>query len=155
MMKLGTWMDYLRENNLYDNTRIIIVSDHGYNLQNLFSDSNRYDNDKFDVSSYKPLLLVKDFDSRELKIDNTFMTNADTPSIAFKELIENPVNPFTHQSITDDAKTIEKIRIASTGNYLISNYTRDEKKFKDLDWILLDRTDSSDIGSWQLISNKK
>ena len=27
---LGDWFDYLRANNLYDNTRIIIVSDHGH-----------------------------------------------------------------------------------------------------------------------------
>ena len=26
----GNWFDYLRENGVYDNTRIILVSDHGY-----------------------------------------------------------------------------------------------------------------------------
>ena len=29
---LGEWFDYLRENGVYDNTRIIIVADHGSNL---------------------------------------------------------------------------------------------------------------------------
>ena len=52
-----------------------------------------------DAMSYKSLLLVKDFDSQELTTDNTFMTNADTPSIALSGLIDNPVNPFTGHAI--------------------------------------------------------
>ena len=31
-LQLGNWFDYLRENDVYDNTRIIIVSDHGEGL---------------------------------------------------------------------------------------------------------------------------
>ena len=43
-----------------------------------------------------PLLLVKDFNSREpLKTDSTFMTNADVPSIALEGIADNAVNPFT------------------------------------------------------------
>ena len=29
MLQLGRWFDYLRENGVYDNTRIIVMSDHG------------------------------------------------------------------------------------------------------------------------------
>ena len=29
---LGDWFDYLRENGVYDNTRIILVADHGRDL---------------------------------------------------------------------------------------------------------------------------
>lgn len=32
LLRLGEWMDYLRQENVYDNTRIIIVSDHGRDL---------------------------------------------------------------------------------------------------------------------------
>ena len=54
---------------------------------------------------YNPLLLVKDFDCNdELKIDDRFMTNADTPLLAFAGLIENPVNPFTGNPIDDTGK---------------------------------------------------
>ena len=37
MIQLGNWLDHLREIGVYDNTRIIIVSDHGWPLDN-FSD---------------------------------------------------------------------------------------------------------------------
>ena len=36
---------------------------------------------------------------------NEFMTNADTPTIAFKDIVENPVNPFTGKKINSDEKT--------------------------------------------------
>ena len=32
ILRLGEWLDYLRANDVYDNTRIIIVSDHGRGL---------------------------------------------------------------------------------------------------------------------------
>lgn len=34
-----------------------------------------------DLMSFNPLLLVKDFDSQEFRVDDTFMTNADTPPL--------------------------------------------------------------------------
>lgn len=35
MLRLGEWFDYLREEGVYDNTRIILVSDHGYRLEQI------------------------------------------------------------------------------------------------------------------------
>jgi len=53
-----------------------------------------------------PLYMVaeswqdKDFNAKgEMKTNMTFMTNGDVPSLAMKELIKNPVNPFTSNSI--------------------------------------------------------
>ena len=34
----------------------------------------------------------------------TFMTNADTPTIAFEGVIENPINPFTGKTVNSDIK---------------------------------------------------
>ncbi len=48
--------------------------------------------------------MVKDFDSKEFKIDNSFMTNADAAVLSCKDLIENPVNPFTGKKIDDSEK---------------------------------------------------
>ena len=152
MMKLGKWMDYLRENGVYDNTRIIIVSDHGYNLNNLFSGSDGESDTAFDVSSYKALLLVKDFGSTELKTDDTFMTNADTPSLAFEGLIDNPVNPFTGKKLTGDAGNRSEYHIASTDIVSPNNYDRAEKKFKSLKWIEFKRDDDGGE-SWNIMKN--
>ena len=103
-LTLGEWFDYLKENGVYDNTRIILVADHGRDLGQ-FEDLIM-DNGKLDVQHVNPILLVKDFNSKgELKTDNTFMTNADTPSIAMEGIIDDPVNPFTGKKIDTSEKT--------------------------------------------------
>ena len=83
MMQIGNWLDYLRENDVYDNTRIIIVSDHGrplYHMDELVVDGE-------DLNFYFPLLLVKDFNSTEFTVSDEFMTNADVPTLATMGLI--------------------------------------------------------------------
>lgn len=107
---LGQWFDYLRENGVYDNTRIILVSDHAHSLY-LFDDtaiaSDNGENsiaDNMDLIHYNPLLMVKDFGSEGFTVDQTFMTNADVPLLATGNIIENPVNPFTQNSLTDSLK---------------------------------------------------
>lgn len=106
MIQLGKWFDYLRENDVYDNTRIIIVADHGQPLgdfDELVMDDGT--NDLKNVEGYYPLLLVKDFDSREFTTSHEFMTNADVPTLATKDLISNPTNPFTGNAINSNEKT--------------------------------------------------
>ena len=49
--------------------------------------------------------MVKDFDSNELVTSDTFMTNADVPTLATENLVENAVNPFTGKPINSDEKT--------------------------------------------------
>ncbi len=90
---LGNWFDYLRENGLYDNTRIILVSDHGQTLGQF--DNLYIDHLSFDAESVNPILMVKDFGSNEFTVSYDFMTNADAPYLAAEGLIDNPVNPFT------------------------------------------------------------
>lgn len=107
MLRLGEWFDYLRENNVYDNTRIILVADHGRNL-NQFEELIRDDGTDFfkDVELYYPLLMVKDFESEEFTTSNTFMTNADVPTIAVGGLIPEAKNPFTGKTIHSAEKTV-------------------------------------------------
>ena len=108
--ELCNWFDYLRENDAYDNTRIIIVSDHGRDLE-LYPDLVFETSDgpygepiKLDTLMLDCMLLVKDFDSQEFTTDTQFMTNADTPTLAFKDLVDNPVNPFTGNPINSNPK---------------------------------------------------
>lgn len=105
MLLLGDWFDALRESGAYDNTRIILVSDHGFYLgmrEDALADPD--DNHK-DIELYTPLLMVKDFDSHGFTTSEEFMTNADVPTLAATELIENPVNPFTGNVISSAEKT--------------------------------------------------
>jgi hypothetical protein len=100
LKRLGDWLVFLKENGVYDNTKIILVADHGSSENHVFNVAL-----PFNVNNYNPLLLVKDFNSAgELRTDNTFMTNADVPFLAFENLIDNPVNPFTGKEISNDAK---------------------------------------------------
>jgi membrane protein insertase Oxa1/YidC/SpoIIIJ len=129
LKRLGDWFDFLKENDVYDNTRIILVSDHGADEQ--------YVNDNtglpFNVYNYNPILMVKDFNASEvLKTDNTFMTNADVPFLAFENIVDNPVNPFTRTKISNGAKK-NPLYIAISGNLYLegpdtTQFTLDPQK---------------------------
>lgn len=99
-IQLGKWFDYLRENNCFDNTRIIIVADHGAILP-----LNEFKNfpDPNIPAGFNPLLLVKDFDSNApFQTDTTFMTNADTIFFATEGLPVSTINPFTQKELKPD-----------------------------------------------------
>lgn len=99
---IATFIKYLKTNGVYDNTRIIIVADHGYDAT---VNSNYDDFFNRNVMSFNPLLFVKDFNAYgPYKTDYTFMTNADVPLLALKDITQNPVNPFTHKQLSADYK---------------------------------------------------
>ncbi len=108
MLMLADWFDYLREQGVYDNTRIIIVSDHGYPHAQfedlLFDEGDPYDRTRLNVNSFNPLFMVKDFDAHGFTTSDEFMTNADTPTIALAGIVDNPVNPYTGNPINNDEK---------------------------------------------------
>ncbi|MCR5287313.1 MAG: membrane protein insertase YidC [Saccharofermentans sp.] len=98
-LTLGEWFDYLREKGVYDNTRIILVSDHGHNL-------GQFDvkcNDR-DMEFFMPLLMFKDFNAKGFTVNEDFMTNGDTPVLATAGIIRDPVNPFTGKPLNSNAK---------------------------------------------------
>ena len=105
MIQLGNWFDYLRENGVYDNTRIILVADHGQHLEHL--DELMMDDGETtsrDVEHFYPLLMVKDFNCDEFNTSYDFMTNADVPTLATRDLVDNPTNPFTGKPINSNEK---------------------------------------------------
>ncbi len=105
LIQFGNWLDYLRENGVYDNTRIILVADHG-NCIGQFDELILDDGSDIlkDAQYYYPLLMVKDFNSDEFTTSTEFMTNADVPTLATQGVIENPVNPYTGKPINNDEK---------------------------------------------------
>ena len=98
-IQLGVWFDYLRENGVWDNTRIILVSDHGAGLEQFGINC-----ENFNMEAYMPLLMVKDFNATGFTVCEDFMTNGDTPTLATADIIEDPVNPFTKIPINSDFK---------------------------------------------------
>ena len=104
--EIAKWIQYLKENSVYDNTRLIIVSDHGYRLGQYYGIDKWEDND---IECLNPVLMVKDFNADgDFHADQRFMTNADVPALAAEDLIENPENPFTGKKINSDKKDKEQ-----------------------------------------------
>jgi YidC/Oxa1 family membrane protein insertase len=99
---LGKWFTYLKDNNVYNNTRIIIVSDHGWNVNaGLLSQVKLPEGQN--IQNFNPLLMIKDFNAAgDIKTDYAFMTNADVPLLALDSLVQNPVNPFTHRPLGNE-----------------------------------------------------
>ena len=119
LMAVAKWIDYLKENGCYDNTRIIIVADHGFGLGNFPEIKLVGTGMPVDGEWFTPLLMVKDFGSHgSLVQSEEFMTNADTPYLASKDVIEDPVNPFTGNKLTTDAKNGE-IKIFFSGEWSV------------------------------------
>ena len=66
-IQLGEWFDYMRANGVYDNTRIILVSDHGKDLNQFGINCNGQN-----LESFMPLLMVKDFNAKGFKIKSFY-----------------------------------------------------------------------------------
>ncbi|MEX0986486.1 MAG: membrane protein insertase YidC [Bacteroidales bacterium] len=100
---LSDWIHWMKKNEVYDNTKIIIVSDHG---PHWWSFKGEVDTNipvipnarvkKINEASMGlfALMLVKDFHSQgELKEDWRFMSNADVSAIIFNENDPTKVEP--------------------------------------------------------------
>ena len=150
MLKLGEWFDYLREQGVYDNTRIILVSDHG-KVMNLYQDMKLDFQIGGDMFMFNPFLMVKDFGASGFETDNRFMTNADTPSLAFDSLIEDPVNPYTGEHINSDGKNADILYVAGVmpGEWNINK--NHGNTFKAMQWLSVKKEDIFDVRNWRYV----
>ena len=102
LLQVAKWLEYLKGNDCYDNTRIIIVSDHGRYISLPQFREMQYGTE---YAGFTPLFMVKDFYATgKLKTDDTFMTNADTIFFATADLPVSKKNPFTKNVMTDFIK---------------------------------------------------
>ncbi|MDR2768839.1 MAG: YidC/Oxa1 family membrane protein insertase [Treponema sp.] len=148
LLRFGEWLDALRENGVYDNTRIIIVSDHGSGVGGLLAgaplaipETNR--------ERVNPILLVKDFNAHgELSLNGSFMTNADVPLLALKGIVEKPVNPFTGKILAESKSGGALITI----NHIPMAYQHDKYvfKIKKDQWVLV-RDNILEENNWRQI----
>jgi len=112
-LQIGEWFEELKKNNVYDNTRIIIVSDHGRDINAMIADT------ELNIPGvrrelYNPVLLFKDFNSNgKIRTDMSFMTNADVPVLAL-DSVAKTINPFSGKSLRENTK--------SKGIFICSSY---------------------------------
>ncbi|MBO5690353.1 MAG: hypothetical protein J6R96_00645, partial [Spirochaetaceae bacterium] len=110
LLVLGEWFSLMKLHDVYNNTRIIIVSDHGIGSgvmeRELFDTFKIDDGSGYSKNSFRSLLLYKDFDAEGgIKTDMTFMSTADVPVLALKEIVQNPINPFTGKKLDSTIKS--------------------------------------------------
>lgn len=149
LLKLGEWFDYMKEEDVYDNTRIILVSDHG---EKLYQREDMVLNDGMDIMAYYPLLMVKDFDSTGFEISEEFMTCADVPNLAVRDVIEEPINPFTGKKIGSSEKTAHaQYVMESDKNNIFEN---NGNQFLPARWYAV-REDMRKPENWILLSEKE
>ena len=146
ILKVAEWLDWMKENDVYDNTRIIIVGDHGFGL-------NQFDlltEDGTDIQNFIPLLLMKDFDSHGFSVSNDFMTNADGFYFAINGIIDNPINPFTNNPLNDNKKFNNQINIIYNENRMqdMQNYCYDKSKWYTVDENIYEKNNWTYIGEY-------
>ena len=154
---LGQYFDYLRQMGVWDNTRIIIVADHGIPL--LCRDTtipNCYDEGFGNrIDGYNPVFMVKDFGSTGFTINEEVITNADLPYVAVNGLIDNPVNPFTGNPIIPLTEFDGVICAYDSWDVNVetdTGATGDDVRFIDGYWFVFDGTNVLDRSSWYLVA---
>ena len=110
LCRMADWFDWMRENGVYDNTRIIILADHGGPLSQFDLETA----DGTDLEQFMPLLMMKDFGATGFSVSEELMTNADGVSFAVKDIIDNPVNPFTGNSLERNEQNKDNIKIITS-----------------------------------------
>jgi hypothetical protein len=92
METMAAWIRWMKKNDVYDNTKIIIVSDHGthwkrFNRElDIDNPFKNVDDERIPLNymlDLNPIILVKDFNSRKpFSEDWRFLSNMDAPDIA-------------------------------------------------------------------------
>lgn len=98
-----------------------------------------------------PLMLVKDFNADTFTVSDEYMTNADVPTLAFRDLIEDPVDPATGAPVTDAQKQ-ESVHIFHSDEWNISE--NNGAAFHDGHWLTLDTSKAIyDPAAWSEIAD--
>ena len=148
ILLLSKWVDYLKQNDVYNNTRIIFVADHGipYGMTDIKLFNTLLPTGDL-LNGFMPLLMFKDFNSAgSLTTDNTFMTNADVPFLVLKDIIMDPVNPFTNRPMVPDKDN--GVIITTSHKWNSGDHGRFEFNIKPDEWLHV-RDNIFDIANWK------
>ena len=147
---IGKWIELLKENGVYDNTRIIIAADHGIGKSEVLKDLyNGRLEDGFSMDHLNPMLLIKDFNAKgEIKTDTTFMTNADVPLLLMKDIVKNPVNPFTGKEMNDSIKKERGAVVTTNKTWSPDQHGPNVFSIKDDEWYTV-KDNIFDVNNWK------
>lgn len=148
ILQLGKWFDCMRDLGVYDNTRIILVADHG---KSILGEEDEFRLGESDITSFYPLLMVKDFNSKDFTISEEFMTNGDVPYLATKDIIEKPENPFTGKEINSQEKTAHDQYVIFSEEWDIR--TNNGNTYHPAKWYAV-HDDMRDEANWEMVSEE-
>ena len=146
-LQLGRYFDYMRQQGVWDNTRIIIVADHSVARGDANMFGGQLDLGGMCIDSFNPVLMVKDFGSSGFTTDESIMTNADVPFLATDGIISDPVNPFTGNPITMDGVHDMPLLVLDSNDWSIAG--PDSLRFAEDDWYAFNGTQILDRDSWE------
>lgn len=149
LIKLGQWFDDMREHGVYDNTRIILVADHGHGDR---VSEKAILPDEIDSDWFFPLLMVKDFNADGFSFSDAFMTTADVPTLATNGVIENPKNPFTGNSIHSAHKKENATYVFFSWDW--DTNVNNGNQFLPGDWYRIDNQNKNDLNNWVKVGTK-
>ncbi len=126
--QVSLWIKWFKKNNIYNNTKIIIVSDHGATSRYNPMFKIQKNNEGIYYGGYHPILMVKDFNKiNNIEINNSFMTHGDTAWMALMAINKNAFKKYGYDK--------------SKGFRLYTNY-KDKKRlvvfdniFKAKNWV--------------------
>jgi hypothetical protein len=142
---LARWFTMLQDGGAWDNTRVIIAADHGWNLGDMPFNFALPSGES--LMAYNPLFMVKDFNaSGPLTVSGAFMTHADTAPIAVNGIIADARNPFTGSPLV----TAKEDGALITTSHLWSpdHHYRDHFRIESSQWLRV-RDDIFNPGNWE------
>ena len=150
LLRLGEWFDYLREEGVYDNTRIIIVADHGRSLD--WFRGFKFGKYNLSAERFLPLFMVKDFDSHGFTVSTELMSNADACILAVSgDVVEDAVNPFTGNALDGHEKQEDVMWITNSNIWDIKK--NNGNKFLPDDWYTVHGT-PYDLDGWEYLGHE-
>ncbi len=150
LLSVGRILERMKELGVYDNTRIIIVSDHGYHVGDSEKMIFSYAEGEYDTEYSYPILMVKAAGDRGFSTDESFMTNADVPVIAMSGIVEDMTNPFTGNPVTDKEKYEKPVLVldCKTIDPDPKAYTFDEGRWFSVEGDRRDMSNWKYLGEW-------
>ena len=140
------------EKDVYNNTRIIIVSDHGFLSDNIMQQieyvNAEGEKSLMDTGCFNCVLLVKDFDSNKYTVNNEMISNADTPALATKGILNDPTNPFSGNKIStfNEQETPAELSYKGEGQVTVNN----GNVFMPSDWFTV-KDNIYDPSNWRYL----
>lgn len=141
---LTEWFKWMKDAGVYNNTKIILVSDHGNSgLSPMFGNFKQLKDSAgtpiFPTGRIHPLMMVKDFNTRgDLKISDKFLSNSDTYDIATSVTgSHDPINNYNPDRELTMYATTWKLSDNKADSYsIIAEYTVTKSIFNSENWTL-------------------